>query len=1245
REQHMSGQDSEEALSVFQVPLAPTGRGNEFRTQNISPEDWERRNVVERTQDAFHVYCDLMDVKHGTFGAAADMEFATLLVFRFRFDPQKKSRRIREATVKIEFVPCAVGQDPPEVISIAPDERWSLVTTMDHEEIVKGGKLGLDGSAASVLTATGSLEMQKTTTRHVSDATTVTGTTNLGAGRNSGLETVARWRLLENARQKTGVPDSVRVAVLVRRETDDPFNAIVTIEAEADLATNFGSLFRKVPLDDPVLFNPRAERKGWKTNEGRSRGVENLGAEPLYSYCEARVSEDEGDFMADELLGDGAETPELDDRVRAMFIQHLEDASRLDKSTDKGETTEERDSKRKTFVKDFSHLWHSRMRPGGGNFLHFLASQEYGIKLRLEWLMALAINRLPHLMGVLDDRKLSPLSLAISVGNIKFSWAVCVRMNSAKKEIIGEALKSECEERDMDAGVTCLHRAISSGLMPRLIQELIKFVPHSMFSAADSRGRTPLHLAVEYSKGSPDQVAIVQLMLERGPAALKCRTTHALGMCSAYQYHERTRREYRASVDNEQIKPPSRPYINGQLPDAPRRDEKPENDAKKIDRSKQDKTAKEGKPEVQKWPQSRQGNDSISGSLTAHEALDERPSKHNARNDANNNKDKELWYDFGPKPETKISEKAFRKQFLHLDFDSVLQYVAFPRIELEKHTDAAVNENDKLHSGRQDMIPLFKWLREKGVKRIIRVEVDDMEMPCHSDEAIEEALAGFDVEVLDWKLEDLDVTTLHHIGDKLREVHLYWGGRNAVLRSWSEKGEGLCKLPALEKITVKQVRGLECESRTKANLESFQVRLNESWGTGGTEDGQSTATGTTYSTKNKTKPRQTPKVGLPESSPTRTRHPDYLGRTLDTPPPQERRVDPHKWMLCMEEFASSFRQIRELRKKHNDPFLRPVTIALIDDGVNITHEELCGRNFPGKSFDHYKEDGWWRVSPYWNSATGHGTLMARLIQRICPSATIHVIKLKTVRTVNSGKIQIDSQSAVQAIRHATEIGAQVICMSWTTKPPEDAVEKTAFDDAIRFAHSKDVLMFCAASDQGSFPEFTYPHASNPNYTFRIGAARATGKTADFVGGGQDLSFVFPGHDVVMKPLYSDVGTDNGFDAFASHTGSSVATALATGLAALVYECVRLAVIYAIETKQTIAAVRRDDLTMIRSKQRMEDSLQSIGFNLQTGNKYLLVWNRFEKPARQLRDSEGVNERQMEIVANLARSFLTGIQDS
>lgn len=127
---------------------------------------------------------------------------------------------------------------------------------------------------------------------------------------------------------------------------------------------------------------------------------------------------------------------------------------------------------------------------------------------------------------------------------------------------------------------------------------------------------------------------------------------------------------------------------------------------------------------------------------------------------------------------------------------------------------------------------------------------------------------------------------------------------------------------------------------------------------------------------------------------------------------QEQYVDLHRWVQCMEEFASYFRQIKGIYDRMGDTSLNPVTVALIDDGADNGHPELRGNNFAGKSFDPYN-DGW-RVSPFWVSASGHGTLMARLIHRICPSAMIHIIKLKTVKTANSGKLQIDPRSAIQA---------------------------------------------------------------------------------------------------------------------------------------------------------------------------------------------------------------------------------------
>lgn len=105
------------------------------------------------------------------------------------------------------------------------------------------------------------------------------------------------------------------------------------------------------------------------------------------------------------------------------------------------------------------------------------------------------------------------------------------------------------------------------------------------------------------------------------------------------------------------------------------------------------------------------------------------------------------------------------------------------------------------------MIFFFNWLREKGVKRILKVIVDDLEQPSHSDEAIENTLRGFEVEILDWRKIDLCPEVIYKSSKKLKEVYLRWSGNNAVLRAWSEP-DGLKKLEELTKVHlhVKHVR-------------------------------------------------------------------------------------------------------------------------------------------------------------------------------------------------------------------------------------------------------------------------------------------------------------------------------------------------------------------------------------------------------------------------------------------------------
>lgn len=285
----MSSLDLEEPLSSLTVSLDPVGEGDEFHTRNLSSEDWERHRVIQRTSDCVDVLCDLMHVRHGNLGADQDADdLATFMVFRVRFDPRKSSRRVLNARVNIEFFPAdrAVG-DAPELEAIAPEERWTLLPTKDQESVTRGGELSL--GVSQIASANGKLNMEKTTTMDITDATTVTGSMNLGTGMDAGAYTCASWTLIENKTRQSGVPDSVRVALLVKRENDEPFNAKVTLEAEYDFKTTFQRFWKKVPLDDPILFNPKAEPN--KPKKGRSYGGTDLGSLDLYSFCDARMSE------------------------------------------------------------------------------------------------------------------------------------------------------------------------------------------------------------------------------------------------------------------------------------------------------------------------------------------------------------------------------------------------------------------------------------------------------------------------------------------------------------------------------------------------------------------------------------------------------------------------------------------------------------------------------------------------------------------------------------------------------------------------------------------------------------------------------------------------------------------------------------------------------------------------------------------------------------------------------------------
>lgn len=162
----------------------------------------------------------------------------------------------------------------------------------------------------------------------------------------------------------------------------------------------------------------------------------------------------------------------------------------------------------------------------------------------------------------------------------------------------------------------------------------------------------------------------------------------------------------------------------------------------------------------------------------------------------------QIYFDLYESPSLKISEERIEEGLAHLRFEEVLQYVALPSMQLEKRpiVPKAGRKIPKPDGrGRSDMVFLFNFLRNKRVKRVIRVIVDDTLEPAHSDESIEKALGGLKVEIWDWRKIDLCTETIVTAAPEAREVSLYWSGNNAVLRGWSEVG-GLNMLTRLKKV-------------------------------------------------------------------------------------------------------------------------------------------------------------------------------------------------------------------------------------------------------------------------------------------------------------------------------------------------------------------------------------------------------------------------------------------------------------
>ncbi|KAF5676119.1 intracellular serine protease [Fusarium heterosporum] len=661
--------------------------------------------------------------------------------------------------------------------------------------------------------------------------------------------------------------------------------------------------------------------------------------------------------------------------------------------------------------------------------------------------------------------------------------------------------------------------------------------------------------------------------------------------------------------------------------------------------------------------------------------------------------DIQIFFDYKGLP-SEIKESVFNDRFgkdasSGIRFDEVLMFVRFPNVRVIREKGRKAPELSIYC--RQDMEFFFNWLYTKGVRRILKVEVEESSDKPHSDQSILKSLERIVVEHLDWQKPDLDPRLICQLGNKadhpsfedsvgsrsdgiksdLRELTLKWSGSNAVLRGWSEP-EGL---PLLEKLSVVNINYppqeelIDYNSWVVSNLDEFRSRLNRNAIANASsekavdvilptlpEEGESVEANLLQNTDIK------PFVSVPERkievTPRQSRNGAEGSPSTTGGPKGSGRINPmteHEWLRCMEGFAGCMNSLwkKTINVSQSQPrqdlveggidqrarndlesLQKPVVVALIDDGVDSCDPAFEGRHIEGVTFD-YQDSA---VGQYYISGKGHGTEMAKMICKVCPMAHIYSIRLKTHSSPDQGGLTIDAISAALAIEAALEKGATIISMSWTIPvPAEGSDEKRLLDSVLERACKQKVLMFCSSSDQISDTDH-YPSSFRRHRFFLIGAAHDDGSAYGHAGKNND--FIFPGVNVDTssgRSLHLYLADKTA--ASEESTGSSIATALAAGLAAMITYCFKASALATVIARMQQGRdymirpelVKQTDVDRIAEHDVLKGAFNRIG-KLENG-QFIQVWDRFQPATEYLKDDLKSDEDKLEFIMNLCSNLI------
>ncbi|KAI6774887.1 hypothetical protein HG530_001645 [Fusarium avenaceum] len=237
-------------------------------------------------------------------------------------------------------------------------------------------------------------------------------------------------------------------------------------------------------------------------------------------------------------------------------------------------------------------------------------------------------------------------------------------------------------------------------------------------------------------------------------------------------------------------------------------------------------------------------------------------------------------------------------------------------------------------------------------------------------------------------------------------------------------------------------------------------------------------------------------------------------------------VVPHEWLDNLKHISM---HVVNLREQKPDNEFKPVKIAVLDTGCNadlpfykIPSRRKCikgWKDFMGQESKDTTEES------SMTDEYGHGSLMTRLVMESAPLAHVYVARVAK----HTDELDSSSDRIAQAIRWAAlEAEVDIISMSFGFPHDDDAISK-AIEDAER---SRDIIFLASAGNNAAYQREAFParhRASNPPITDRNDVVLGTF--------GDNL-----------PPRLNDEITQR-FGSHICHPGSSIATAVAAGIAA------------------------------------------------------------------------------------------------